>query len=234
MIKTIRLVLFHIIFYISVIFPSVCSNVFAFLPRYVAAGLVRAWCDFLLFILKYMVNIDYEFKGMENIPKGPCIFASKHQSFWETLMLYRFMPNGVLITKKQLFFLPLFGTGMLAVGFIPIERGNQASALRYLIRKCKARVKEGHSIIIFPEGTRKSVGAPPDYKAGVAALYKFLNLPVVPIALNSGLYWPRRSFKRNEGTIKVRVLPPIESGLARDVFMERLEGDIETEMKKLI
>ncbi len=227
-----RLTLFHIIFYVSIVAVSLISGVLFFSPRALVRWIVHVWCAFVLFILRTIIGLRYELRGVEHIPDGPCIFASKHQSVWETFMLFHLMPKGVLVTKSDLFFIPFWGLGMWAVGFVAVHRETPI-ALRGLIKMCQKRVEQGYSIIIFPEGTRKAPGAALDYQIGVAALYKFLDVPCVPIAVNAGKFWPRRSFARNPGTIEIEIMPPLEGGLPRKVFMKRLEEIIETKMKEL-
>lgn len=231
--RVLQLLIFHTLFYISMAGTFMFLCLFLFLPRSFMQNLSRKCGVVWVFLLSNFAKIDYEVTGWENIPKGPCIFASKHQSMWETQQLYNLLPRTVVVTKKELFYVPFFGVSMKKAGFIFVERKNSASALKKLIKMSQKRIKENHSIIIFPEGTRRAVGAPPDYKVGVGALYKYLGVPCVPIALNSGLFWPRRSFRRNAGTIEVKILPPIEPGLPRDAFMKELEDRIENKMKEI-
>ncbi len=227
------LLLFHAIFNFTTAIAAIICFFVSFLSKKILVKTIHKGCNSLLWLLKVMVGVDYEIQGIENIPQEPCLFASKHQSMWETLMLYRFLPNSVPIAKRELFLIPFFGWAMQRADLIFLDRGDSTKALRSLIKKSQDRIQRKISIIIFPEGTRRPVGAPPDYKIGVAALYKYLDVPCVPIALNSGKFLPRRSFERYRGTIQVRILPPIPAGLKREEFMPTLQEAIETEMKKI-
>lgn len=184
--------------------------------------------------LAVLVGLRYRVEGLGHLPPGPCIIASKHQSAWETLFFHTVRPDIIIGLKQELRRIPLFGWYLAIAQNVFVDRGGAAKALRSLIEGCKAAVAKGWSILIFPEGTRQVPGAPPDYKSGVAALYAALEIPVVPVALNSGLFWQRRSFIKRPGTITVTFLEPIPPGLDRRAFMQVLEERIEGRMKQLI
>ena len=156
------------------------------------------------------------------------IIASKHQSSWETLAYTLLFPHAATVMKRELIYIPIVGWAMARAGNIAVERGDGAKALRGLVRDAKAAIADGRSILIFPEGTRVAVGAEQPYQVGTAALYRQLGVPVVPVALNSGLFWGRRQFVKRPGRITVEVLPAIPPGLDRETFMttlrERIEG----------
>lgn len=178
--------------------------------------------------LRSIAGLDHRIQGLEHLPPGPCIIASKHQSSFETLLFHTIRPDLAIGLKEELTRIPLFGWYLKLAGNIAIDRGGAAKAMRSLIKGAEAAVAAGLSILIFPEGNRRPVGAPPDYKPGVAALYKALDVPVVPVALDSGRFWARRSFAKQPGTITVRFLEPIPPGLDRQSFMRLLEERIET------
>src|SRR4029077_9348061 len=165
---------------------------------------------------------------------GPVIFACKHQSSWETLAFSRLVPNSAIVLKRELLFIPIVGWAMARVGTIAVERGDGAAALRGLVRQAKAAIAEGRSILIFPEGTRTPVGSQRAYQVGTAALYRQLGVPVVPVALNSGLFWGRRQFIKWPGVIDVEVLPPLQPGLGREAFMATLRERIEAASARLV
>jgi 1-acyl-sn-glycerol-3-phosphate acyltransferase len=195
-------------------------------PRSVqAAGGV--WIDGTLFLLKHIVGIDYRIAGAENLPATPAIYASKHQSAWETLFLSRYLNFPAFVLKKELLSIPLFGWFLKRAGMIAVDRKGGASALRQMAREAGEILGAGRSILIFPEGTRVAPGQSRPYQPGVAALYTQLKVPVVPVALNSGLFWGRRSFIKKPGTIVVEILPPIQPGLDRKALMRTLESSIE-------
>ncbi len=203
------------------------------LPRRVARFGARLWCRGQLWGLKTIAGLSYEVRG-EIPPKG-AIVASKHMSMWDTLALFLLLEDVTIILKRQLLLVPFYGWYAFKVGFIFIDRQGGASALRRMAAKSRASMKRGRSILIFPEGTRKGPGAPPDYKPGVAALYHQLDVPCVPVALNSGLYWTGPSgFLKRPGKVILRFLPVIPPGLKRRQFMATLESRIETATAQLI
>jgi 1-acyl-sn-glycerol-3-phosphate acyltransferase len=194
----------------------------------------RFWMRGVQAMLRAIVGLRYEVRGLDRLPDRPVIIASKHQSAWETVFFHLVRVDTVIGLKHELTRIPLFGWYLMIAHNIRIDRGGAARALRSLIDGAKAAVAEGCSILIFPEGTRRKPGDAPDYKPGVAALYRELGVPVVPVALNSGLFWGRQSFLKRPGTITVEFLEPIEPGMERKAFMELLERRIETATGRLV
>ena len=178
--------------------------------------------------MKYGLGITHEIRGLENIPNGPIMIASKHQSMWDTQIYNLIFYDCIFVLKRSLLAVPLVGWFMWRAGMIAVDRRAGAAAMRKLLRDARTSVENGHTIVIFPEGTRMPPGERGCYQPGVAALYKELGLPVVPGALNSGTYWPRRAFKKRPGCIVLEFLPAIEPGLDRHDFMKELEEQIET------
>jgi 1-acyl-sn-glycerol-3-phosphate acyltransferase len=195
---------------------------------------IRRWSEFTLWGLRTFAGLGVEIRGAEHIPQGGALIASKHQSMWETVMLFVLLKDPAIIIKKELTWVPLYGWYCLKARMIVVDRGAHAKALRGLMRDSKSRFDEGRQILIFPEGTRMPVGAQPDYKSGIAAIYAQVNAPCVPVAVNSGLYWPKGSFLRYPGKVLIEFLPPIEPGLKRPDFMERLESSIEIATDRLV
>jgi 1-acyl-sn-glycerol-3-phosphate acyltransferase len=185
------------------------------------------WIDGTLCLLKHVVGIDHRIVGAENLPGTPAIYASKHQSAWETLFLSRYLDFPAFVLKKELLSIPLFGWFIRKAGMIAVDRKAGASALRQMARQATETLEGGRSILIFPEGTRVPPGQTRPYQPGVAALYTQQKVPVVPLALNSGLFWGRRAFIKRPGTIVVEVLPPIPPGLDRKALIRELESRIE-------
>ncbi len=209
------------------------------LPFMVAprATLVRAmeiWAAGVMVLLRYVSGIRYEIRGRENLPDGPALIALKHQSMWDTIILHLLLKDPAIVLKKELAAIPVYGWIAIRTGMIAVDRDSGASALKKMVRQAKDRIDRGQPIAIFPEGTRAEPGEAPDYKPGIAALYKKLDVDCVPVALNSGLYWGRRSFTKYTGTIVVEVLPPIEPGLKRKAFMKRLVDEIESATEILV
>jgi 1-acyl-sn-glycerol-3-phosphate acyltransferase len=200
------------------------------LPRLAMVRAAQAWSRAMFWGLRVIAGCDYEVRG--TIPKGPHLFAAKHMSMWDTLALYALIDDVCIVIKRELLKVPFYGWYIAKAGVIAVDRSAGASALRAMAAKAKAVFSTGRPIAIFPEGTRKKPGAAPDYKPGVAALYSQLDVPCVPVALNSGRYW--RGFTKRPGTIVIDFLPPIPAGLKRGEFMRRLEQDIETATEKLL
>ncbi|MDX1710621.1 MAG: lysophospholipid acyltransferase family protein, partial [Rhodovibrionaceae bacterium] len=183
--------------------------------------------------LRVVCGLSYEVRGLKNLPDGPAIVASKHQSAFDTVVFTRFLPDAAYVLKKELLAVPCFGWYLRRCRMIPVDRSGGSRALKEMIAVARQAAAEGRAILIFPEGTRTRPGDSRPYHPGVAALYKALHLPTVPVALNSGLYWPRRSFIKRPGRIVVELLPAIPPGLERQDFMARLREAIEDTSMRL-
>lgn len=192
------------------------------------------WERGLQWLLRTIVGLDYHVRGRDRLPEGGVIYAVKHQSAWDTVTAHLLVEDPAIPLKQELTKIPIFGRCLLHAGMIRLDRGHGTQALRSLIDGGRHAVERGSPIFIFPEGTRTQPGEKSQYHPGVAALYKQLGLPVVPVALNSGLYWGRRSFSKRSGTILVEFLDPIQPGLDRKAFMAELEHRIETATAHLI
>ncbi len=224
----IRSFLFNAGWYAGSTIIAIVGSPILLLSRRAVLAWARFWIHFCLGWLRLICRLTHRVSGLENLPPGPVIIASKHQSSWETLSYTLLFPGAAIVLKRELLFIPIVGWAMARAGNIAVARGDGASALRSLTRQAKAVLAEGRSILIFPEGTRVPVGGEKPYQIGAAALYRQLNVPVVPVALNSGLFWGRRKFVKWPGVIDVQILPAIPPGLKRDAFMallrERIEG----------
>ena len=192
------------------------------------------WERGLQWLLRKLVGLDYQVRGKDRIPRQVVIFAVKHQSAWDTIAAHLLVKDPAIALKQELTKVPIFGRCLIHAGMIRLDRGNGAQALRSLIEGGRQAAARGSPILIFPEGTRTPPGEKGRYHPGVAALYRQLGLPVVPVALNSGLYWGRRSFAKRPGTILVEFLDPIQPGLDRKAFMSELEDRIESATARLI
>ncbi|WP_051241578.1 lysophospholipid acyltransferase family protein [Stappia stellulata] len=203
------------------------------LPRSCCLAVVRRLVRFWLWALKVLTGLSYEVRGRENLPTTPCLIASKHQSAFETIALQVILDDPAFVLKRELTLIPVAGWAMWRLNHIRIDRAAGAAALMNLMRDARKRLDEGRSVVIFPEGTRRTPLAPPDYKPGLIALYRSLKAPCVPVALNSGVFWPRRSLWRYPGRIVVEVLPPIAPGLNAKAFETRLQDAIESRSAEL-
>jgi 1-acyl-sn-glycerol-3-phosphate acyltransferase len=229
-----RSLLFNVLFYVTTTLFVVIGSPLLFAPRSWAMVALKVHSNFELWLLRAIVGTKIEVRGRENIPQGPCLVASKHQSAWETFALIPLFRDPALLMKRELFFIPFHGWFSRKFQMIPVDRDKGPSALRRMLREAKKRIDDGREIIIFPEGTRRPPGAPPDYKTGIVLLYDALGVPCLPVALNSGLFWPRRSAIRRPGTIVVEILKPVPPGLPRDEFLRRLETAIEGASSRLL
>lgn len=196
-------------------------------PRHVHWAAVRFWARGLLALLGLVCGLRHRVVGRENLPDGPALIAAKHQSAWETVALVVLIDWPVFILKKELLHVPVLGWHFRKTGSIGIDRKLGAQALRAMIPPANAALDTGHQVIVFPEGTRVAVGEHRAYQSGIAALYARLAVPVIPVALDSGRFWGRRSAIRHPGTITIEFLPAMPPGLDRRTFMRELETMIE-------
>lgn len=229
-----RSLLFNLYFYLLTALMAVFGLPILAMPWRWVMRYSHLWTRLTLFGLKLICRLDYRIVGRDNLPDGPCLVACKHQSAWETMVL----PNialsfGSCVMKRELLSLPLFGWYLQRSGQIAIDRRGGAKALKDMVAKAKAAIAEKRPIVIYPEGTRTPPGEQRPYHAGVAALYKSLKLPVVPVALNAGLFWGRQAFYKRPGTITLEFLPPIPPGLPREAFMTELRERIESASARL-
>jgi len=223
-----RSVAFLVMFYVNTAAFLIFGSWLLLAPRRWAMEGLRLHGAVSLWWLKVICGTRLVVRGKEKLPKGACLVAAKHQSAWDTFALIPVFRDPAMVMKAELGLIPLYGWFSHKFEHIFVRRDSGPGALRAMLRDARARAKEGREIIIFPEGTRRSPAAPADYKPGFVALYEGLELPCVPLALNSGLFWPRRSFLRYPGTIVIEVLDPIPPGLpraqARTLIQERIES----------
>ncbi len=231
-----RSLVFNILFYLNLALWLVFASFPALLlPRDYMVKVAVGWARSALWLMRVTTGTRYEVSGLENIPPGGMIVAAKHQSFWETFALLTVFRNPIFILKRELIWIPFFGWCLGKMRMIPVDRGAKGRALASVTRRARIELGEhGRQLIIFPEGTRRPAGAAPAYKFGAAHLYADIGMPCVPIALNSGLYWPRRKFLRQPGTIRVEILPPIAPGLSKAAFQRLLQERIETASDRLL
>jgi 1-acyl-sn-glycerol-3-phosphate acyltransferase len=203
-------------------------------PRAVVLAAARLWNRGAMDLVTSVAGIGYAVRGAENIPDEPAIIAVKHQSAFETLALPLILGDPLFVLKRELLWIPLFGWYLARLGNIGIDRGAGTPALRAIVRESGDALKAGHHVVIFPEGTRVAPGQTRPYGPGVAALYTMLKVPVVPVALNSGLFWGRRRWGKRTGKVVIAFLPAIRPGLERDAFVAELARRIETVTGRLM
>ena len=230
----VRSLVFNALFYVNTALWLIAALPTFFMPYRAIIEVAKAWGRFNRALTRMVAGIDYEIRGAEKIPRGPVIVAAKHQSAWETFALLSLFDNPTFIIKRELQWIPIFGWFTIKGRMVPVQRGAGSQALNNMIERARIELSRNRQLVIFPEGTRRAPGAEPRYKYGVAQLYAAEGVPCIPIALNSGLFWPRRSLRRNPGTVLVEVLDPILPGLDKDAFLERLKNEIETATARLI
>ena len=223
-----RSLVFVLWLYLSMALFAVGLSPALLLPHRQAMGVIRGWARFCLFGLRWIAGVRVEFRGLEHLPNGAALLAGKHQSMLDVIAPFVVLPDNCFIMKKELMPLPFFGWFAWKTKMIAVDRSAHSKALKDMVRQARARHAEGRQILIFPEGTRAGVGAPADYKPGIAALYRDLDSPCTPIATNSGVHWPAHGFRRYPGTVVYEFLPAIPAGLKRAEFMSLLEQRIET------
>jgi 1-acyl-sn-glycerol-3-phosphate acyltransferase len=230
----IRSIVFNALFYANLTVHMIVALPTLLLPRQILHAFVRSYALTGLWLLRVVCGTKVEWRGVEKLPKTACIIACKHQSAWETLSLYTVICDPTYILKRELMWLPFYGWYAWKTGLIPVDRSAGMAALSRMTRAAQRELKRGRQIVIFPEGTRQAPGAAPDYKPGAVFLYSKADVPCVPMALNSGLYWPRRSTRRVPGTIIVEALDPIPPGLDRRTFTAKLENVLEAATARLV
>ncbi|MEZ5934171.1 MAG: lysophospholipid acyltransferase family protein [Alphaproteobacteria bacterium] len=227
-------ILFNIAFWLWGVVMTLLALPVLLMPRATMVRHAERWERGIQWLLRTLVGLDYRVLGEENRRERAVIYAIKHQSAWDTVTTHLLIDDPAIALKQELTKIPIFGPCLRHAGMIEIARGQGTRALRSLIEGARAAIARGSPVVIFPEGTRVPPGEKGEYHPGVAALYKQLQLPVVPVALNSGLFWARRSFIKRPGTIQVSFLEPIQPGLERKPFMAELERRIEAETDRLI
>jgi len=228
-----RSVLFAVLFYglfaVSAPFAALLSIVY---PRSLP-GFARTWSRAWLAIYAVVCGVSYEIRGREHLPRGGCVLAMKHQSVWDTCALFAIFDRPVYVFKSELRWIPFFGWSLLRLGCVPVKRGTGKLALDDMVAGTRIALDQSKQVVIFPEGTRTMVGQQPKYKTGISYLYEQLGVPCVPVAVNSGLLWPRRTFLRPPGRIVVEILAPIAPGVPRKQMLDRLVTVIESASNRL-
>ncbi len=240
MIDKIRSVIFNILFY-GVLTPAVCIGLMPALimPRAATHWVAKTYQQLAHLLEVYVLNLKMEVRGYENVPKdgSPYLVAAKHESAYETLKLLILFNDPTIILKRELLKIPLFGWFLQRLEVIAIDRGNREQAMSSLVDGARKMQQNKRPIVIFPQGTRVSVDtttAQKPYKGGIAKLYAATGLPIIPMAINTGLYWPRNSFWKKSGTVIIEFLPAIPPGLPEKEVVALLEQQIEPASTRLL
>jgi 1-acyl-sn-glycerol-3-phosphate acyltransferase len=229
----IRSLIYVVLFYLWTVLVCLVCTPLLFGPQRWSLSMFHMWGRVVLGLLR-ICGIRVEVRGREHIPTGAALVAPKHQCMLDVFAQFTWLPASCFIMKKELGWIPWFGWYAAKVGTIDIDRSGRAGALKKMVREAKAMFAKGRQVVIFPEGTRGQPGVPGDYKPGVAALYRELDVPVHPVATNSGVHWPAHGILRRPGTIVFEYLEPIPPGLKRAEFMRILEERIETASNRLL
>jgi len=236
LVQAVRTVVFYLLFIGQTVLVALTIGFIALVRGRTETSwkIARYWCRSNLALLKGITGVRTRVSGAENIPEGGCIIAAKHQSDWDVFAIFPYTGRPAYIVKKELMDLPFFGQAARSLDCIEVDRKRGAEAIPLMMAQAHAAISRGCRIVIFPEGTRKAPLAKADYRQGIARLYAELKVPVVPVALNSGLFWGRNSLVIWPGTADAKFLPAIEAGLPPAEFMARLKSAIETESNELI
>src|ERR1700726_5309036 len=229
-----RSLIYNVLFYVLLVLWMLVAVPTFLLPRRIFMRVAKAWARSNIWLMSLICHIKGEYRGVEKIPKGPLIVASKHQSMWETFALLQFFDAPLFIYKRELGWIPFFGWYLMKSGMIGVDRDGGMRSLMEMARRAPKEIRGGRQLIIFPEGTRTPVDAPPVYMTGVGQIYASSGVPCIPVALNSGLFWPRRTFMRYPGTLVVEFLDPLPPGLTRHEFLARVTTVIEDATNRLV
>ena len=225
--------MFSILFYVFFAVSAVAATAISLISPRSLPPFARFWSRTWLAMYRTICGVTYEVRGTENIPHGGCLLAVKHQSVWDTCALFAIFDRPVFVLKSELMFIPFFGWALARLGCIPVKRGTGKSALDNMVRGTRVALSQNKQVVIFPEGTRTMIGQAPNYKSGISHLYTALDVTCIPVALNSGALWPRRSFLRPPGIISLEVLAPIPPGLDRKEMFDLLVSRIEDASARL-
>jgi len=229
-----RSLVYNVLFYMLLVFWQIVAIPTFIMPRRGILNVAKYWARSSIWLLRVVCNTKVEYRGIEKIPKGPLIVASKHQSMWETFALMPFFDQPLYILKRDLTWIPFFGWYLIKADMIGIDRDAGAKSLKDMARRAAEAVRHGRQLIIFPEGTRRPVDAEPHYKSGIGLIYVDCGVTCLPVALNSGLFWPRRTFMRYPGTLVVEFLDPLPPGLSSKDFNTRIATGIEDASNRLV
>jgi len=229
-----RSLVFTIVFYAVSTIASIAISPLLLGKRRWVVRAIGVWARVVMFFLRLICGVKVEVRGRQHMPMSAALIGAKHQGMFDTIAPFALLTDACFVLKKELLAIPFYGWFAVKGGMIAVDREGHATALKKLVRDTQDRMAEERQVIIYPEGTRKAPGAAPDYKPGVAALYRDLGLPCTPLATNSGAHWPPRGFLRRPGVIVFEFLEPIPAGLKRGEFMKELQGRVEAASNALL
>jgi len=220
-----RSLVFIILMYAAMVPYALFYLPWAILSRDGALAAAHGWCRFVKWMAGWLIGLHFEIRGTP--PTDEVIVAAKHQSFLDIILIFSAVPRGKFVMKRELIYTPILGQYALRVGSVPVRRGKRAEAVKKMVDDVIAGRAEPGQLVVYPQGTRIAPGVRAPYKMGTFALYEASGLPVVPVACNVGVFWPKRGIYRKPGTAIVEFLPRIEQGLSQEAFLQRLESEIE-------
>lgn len=204
----------------------------AIISRKGALAGCKAYCHWVRWTARWMIGLRTEVRGTP--PDGQVLIASKHQSFLDILLIFSELPTGRFIMKREILWTPVIGLYGMRIGCVAVDRGKRGAAIKKMAEDVARGAQTPGQLIIYAQGTRVAPGIKAPYKIGTGVLYEQMGVPCVPAATNVGVFWPRKGIYRKPGLAVVEFLPPIEPGLGRDVFMARLEHEVETSSNALM
>ena len=231
--QAVRSTIFNISYFLWTLLISVGLTIILPMPRSWMVEGKRLWTTGIVVLARWVMGIRYEVRGLEHLPKGPVILAVKHQSAWDTFFFDSVLPDAVYVLKQELLRIPFVGWHMRKTEMIGVDRSAGIKSMHVMVQKARETIAAGRQIVIFPEGTRTAPGAAPRYMPGLAMLAASVDAPVIPVALNSGLFWSRNAYLKTPGKIIVEFLPPMPQGLDRRAFLNELQSRIEMATRKL-
>lgn len=227
--------LFNVFYFSWTLFVSMVGIPFYFMPTWkFSSNLAIIWAKGTFRVMKRMIGLSYRLEGFDKLPPGSCIIACKHQSAFETIGFHTFVRHPSYVLKRELLWIPFFGWHLMKSGCVAIDRSSGTKAMKKMLKGAQRVKNQGRPLVIFPEGTRVRPDEKKPFNPGIAFLYDQLKVPVVPVVLNSGLFWGKRAFMKRPGTITLRMLDPIPPGLDKRTFLKTLEGMMETAYQKLL
>ncbi len=228
----IRSLIFMIVIYVWMLILGIVYLPYAIFTKQGALRACKTYARSTMWLARWMVGIRCEVRG--TVPTGEVVIGAKHQSFLDIIMIFDAIPHGKFIMKRELLWTPVIGMYARRLGCIPVNRGKKGAAVAKMVKDVAKEFAEPGQLVIYPQGTRVAPGVSKPYKVGTAILYSGLGFPCVPVATNAGVFWPRTGILRKPGLAIVDFLDPIEPGVERDAFLNRLENVIETRSNALM
>ncbi len=227
-------IIFYILLAVWTVFMGIICLPFLILPSYLLKYPTKLWIRVIFIFLNVICNIKHKIDGLENVPNESILVASKHQSAFETFALFYYLSDCFFVHKRELFYIPIFGQYLFKSNMVAIDRNGGTKSMRIMLQRVQSKLSSGSSIIIFPEGTRKLPGSKPDYKTGFIGIYNHSKRKILPVAVNSGLCWPKHSWILKNGLITIKFLPIIKEGLDKKILFNEVRDKIENASNLLL